>query len=67
MFKAWFKQYKFEWMTKTSSQYSETLVRDFYVAYQIELKRQNLQGNLWKGADPISDLAIRGVQVNISS
>lgn len=40
---------------------------EFYVAYQIELKRVHPQGMLLKGGDPLLSVLIRGVRVNIST
>lgn len=39
IFEVQFKKYKLEWMTRTSGQYSEMMVREFYMAYQMDLKR----------------------------
>lgn len=53
-------------MTTAPVRYSPTLVRQFYIAYRGDLKRQCPQENIWKGSDSISSITIHKVQVNIS-
>lgn len=65
-FEAKFWQYGFQWITIVLGNHSPTLVQKFYTVYKGELKRQYLQGNLWRGGDPITSLTVRRVRVNIS-
>lgn len=39
------RQYNFEWMTNAPGQYRQALVCEFYVAYQMEIKRRYPKGD----------------------
>lgn len=40
-----FKQYRFEWMMRAPEKYNDVLLREIYIAYKGELKRQRLFGD----------------------
>lgn len=45
--------------------YNEVLVNEFYATFKGELQKLYLQGQLWKGGEPIPLLVIQGVRVDI--
>lgn len=53
-----FRTYGFEWMMREPRQYSEVLVREFYVAYKGKYMGQYPQKMLWMGGNPITFLII---------
>ena len=61
-----FSRHRLEWIARSFGHYSEELVREFYAYYVATVRSQIDRRDALAKQDPLENVTVRGIQVDIS-